>query len=68
MVGPAKINAINSIFDEGLSCETFREREAGRLMNLGTYNFNIKKQERMKQRLAVHRSLIHIFMCIYIFY
>jgi hypothetical protein len=43
MVGPAKINAINSIFDEGLSCETFREREARRLMKLGTYNFNIKK-------------------------
>ena len=44
MIGPVKVNAINSICNEGLSSETFREREARRLMKLGMYNFNMKKQ------------------------
>lgn len=35
MIGPAKENAISSIFTEGLSCETYREREAVRLMEIG---------------------------------
>lgn len=37
MVGPAKTVAINSILNKGISGETQREREALRLMQIGTY-------------------------------
>lgn len=35
IIGSAKTAALTSILNEGLSCETFREREAGRLMTIG---------------------------------
>lgn len=35
MIVPAKENAISSIFMEGLSCETYREREAVHLIKIG---------------------------------
>jgi len=35
IIGPAKTAALTSILNEGLSCETFREREAVRLMKIG---------------------------------
>lgn len=35
IIGSAKTAALKSILNEGLSCETFREREAGRLMKIG---------------------------------
>lgn len=38
MIGPAKEKAISSIFGEGLSCETYREREAERLIKEGHYS------------------------------
>lgn len=37
MIGPAKEKALTAIIDDGLSCETYREREAGRLMTLGMF-------------------------------
>lgn len=37
IIGSAKTAALTSILKEGLSCETFRVREAGRLMTIGTY-------------------------------
>jgi len=34
IIRSAKTAALTSILNEGLSCETFREREAGRLMKI----------------------------------
>lgn len=37
MIGPAKTKAIDSILNAGMSCETYRENEAGRLMTIGRF-------------------------------
>jgi len=37
LIGPAKTKVIDSIFNVGLSCETYRESEAGRLMKIGRF-------------------------------
>jgi len=37
IIGPAKAKVIDSIFNVGLSCETYRENEAERLMKIGRY-------------------------------
>lgn len=42
LIGSAKDNAIASIFDERLSCETFREKEAERLIKIGIFLFSFK--------------------------
>jgi len=38
IIGSAKTAALTSILKGGLSCEAFREREAGRLMKIGMYH------------------------------
>lgn len=35
LMGPAIDRALKSIIDDKMSCETFRENEAVRLMNIG---------------------------------
>lgn len=35
MIGPAIYKSTNSIVNEGMACETYREREAVRLMRMG---------------------------------
>lgn len=39
VIGPTKEKAILSIFNGGLSCETYREKEAKRLIKIGKYRF-----------------------------
>lgn len=38
LIGPAKEKALTSIIDDRISCETFREREAIRLIKIGKFN------------------------------
>jgi len=35
LIGPAKNKVVDSILNVGMSCETYRESEAGRLMKIG---------------------------------
>ncbi|CAI6370304.1 unnamed protein product [Macrosiphum euphorbiae] len=35
LIGPAKEKALTSIIDNNIACETYREKEAHRLMKLG---------------------------------
>lgn len=37
LIGPAIDKALMSIVDDKISCETYRENEAVRLMNIGNY-------------------------------
>lgn len=37
LIGPTKEKAVSLMFDEGMACETIREREAVRLMKKGRY-------------------------------
>lgn len=38
MIGPVINNALSRIVEEGISCETFREKEAMRLMEQGRFS------------------------------
>lgn len=38
LIGPAKQKALMSIIDDRISCETFREREATRLIKIGKFS------------------------------
>lgn len=35
LIGPTKENAMSNIINERIACETFREKEAHRLMKIG---------------------------------
>lgn len=37
MIGPVIEKALSSIVEQGISCETYREKEAVRLMKTGKY-------------------------------
>jgi hypothetical protein len=37
LIGPSLDKALKSIIDDNISCETYRESEAVRLMNIGNY-------------------------------
>jgi len=39
LIGPAREKALTSIIDNNVACETYREKEAHRLMKLGMFNF-----------------------------
>lgn len=35
MIGPAKNKALDAIIDKNMACETYREKEANRLIKIG---------------------------------
>lgn len=43
LIGSTSEKALSSMINEGISCETFREREAIRLMKEGIYKCNFEK-------------------------
>lgn len=40
LIGPAMNNALTAIIDKKMSCETFRETEANRLIKMGKNIYN----------------------------
>jgi len=41
LIGPARENALTAIIDSNVACETYREREAHRLMKIGNLSYLI---------------------------